>query len=196
MRKFIDIVDRIALAEGRSKYLYHGTSIVACASIINQDVIHAQQADTGPNGVSLTSNPRVAGGFALDVDDREIEIIRDNMRSDAVPTGPTKPRGAILVFDGEKLRMDQNVQAFRWDNSGSEREERVRGSGFAVAPYLVEIRCRAEDIRTWLDIILPFELDFFEKNAEHAWAKEEIPLLRKNISVVRALLDHPRRKER
>ena len=151
MRDLIDIVKYAVLNEGRVSKLYHGTSIYAAASIIEENIIRAGDHDDGPHGVSLTTKEGVAKGFAKDVDHREI----DNAAVDGIhyadyAGSPWSSKGCVLVFNQSSVKTAITLVRHCWDGCDSEHELRAKGDGFRIADHLLAILVNDADLDWWI----------------------------------------------
>lgn len=147
MRSWIDLCEHRNVRIIDNDAVYHGTSVVAAASILSQNTLNCGDSDDGPLGVSLTSDLRVAIGFAKDVDERELEMVYDiNLRSLTA-----RPSGAVLVFKYSALQRYYSIIEHAWDGSDAEHEIRVNGSGIVnVMRFITEVKVNLVDIEWWI----------------------------------------------
>jgi hypothetical protein len=143
--------------------LYHGTRYTQ--SILRTGVLFASG-----QGVSLTRSPEVAAYFAL------------------LPRDDCEERGAILIFDRERLRCRYRIDLFEGGKVDiyhryNEAEEELRGDLTDVGNYLVGLvsepaTLRSDKVKSWnaerrmqmearLDDLLCFVPDWRCRSGEH-----------------------------
>jgi hypothetical protein len=150
MREIITLFESTSAGD-----LYHGTSVVNAAYIIKENEMRADDSHDDDFGVSFSRDSKIAWQFSAMAEDRGLDwlSINDGLKpnTDELPGQPSG-RGAMLIFDGDKMRSHfPNLQHYAWDDVKDEQEERMHGEdGFInISDYLKTVIVSSEDCRWW-----------------------------------------------
>lgn len=145
MRNFINIVTEATRALPAS--LYHGTAMLALAGILADDSLTAaQRDDSGPEGVSFSTDPQIAVSFAHQREDEAQEMEYPGEFRDISSTA-----GAVIEVDASKVKAHGKLRRIEGrDSSGTvyenEAEYRLYGSLSPLSQVLIAIHCNRADI--------------------------------------------------
>jgi hypothetical protein len=190
MRQWINIITEAALStyEGTG-FLWHGTDLLSLASMIESDYIHTSiDQDHLPNGstngVSLTTNPKMAWSFA----DRSSYIFGDNHNYHE-NLGPTPYTGAIVEVSADALRSHNYKMVhyvdhitFGDDEDSDEDEVRVLGQIKPLSAVLISFSFK------------PAEIEFFKNWVATEYAQKIAEYDPKLLHYLDRLLTHPKFK--
>ena len=148
------VVPLSTLTEAEGGDLYHGTSVVNAASIVadNKLVGDTTYGDTA-EGISFTRSERLAWEFAGIAEQRAYSFDYDKP-----PPDRPSMRGAVLVFDGMRLRalLGDKLRDYVWnpaDQIDDEEEERFHGGELNFGASLKAIKVAPEDVAWWARVV-------------------------------------------
>lgn len=157
MRDLIDLIENRGTANWTTlpPLLYHGTSLLNAALIVQADIMYAENEDDPPVGLSMTTNLLIAKEFATDEGDLETlwDVSADRyeeMKKLGLPSGV----GAMITISTAAIanKARSLIHFQHPDVETPEDEIRAIGKQFKGASSFIEsIAFSRADLDWWLN---------------------------------------------